>query len=145
VSIGSEVKIATTDEALRRCFPVMQLLRPHLSEETFIARVNRQREAGYRLAYCEESSAPVCVAGFRLGENLAWGRFLYVDDLVTSESVRSRGLGRSMLAWLQAYAKKHGCEQLHLDSGMQRKRAHRFYEREGMQASGYHFVTLLQE
>lgn len=29
---------------------------------------------------------------------------------------------------------------MHLDSGTQRKDAHRFYEREGMSVAGFHFV-----
>jgi hypothetical protein len=40
-------------------------------------------------------------------------------------------------------AVKEGCTQLHLDSGMQRKDAHRFYEREGMVAEGLHFVEII--
>ena len=38
------------------------------------------------------------------------------------------------------YAAKEGCLQLHLDSGIQRKEAHRFYEREGMTITGFHFA-----
>ena len=32
-----------------------------------------------------------------------------------------------------------GCAQLHLDSGVQREKAHRFYFREGMGVNAYHF------
>ncbi|GMR05632.1 MAG: hypothetical protein BMS9Abin25_0207 [Gammaproteobacteria bacterium] len=35
-----------------------------------------------------------------MGNNLAWGRFLYVDDLVTSSSAWSQGHGSPLLAWL---------------------------------------------
>jgi GNAT superfamily N-acetyltransferase len=82
----------------------------------------------------------VAVAGFRVGENLAWGRFLYVDDLVTLTTHRSKGVGASLLSWLRDVASNEGCVQLHLDSGAQRKDAHRFYEREGMLVAGFHFV-----
>jgi GNAT superfamily N-acetyltransferase len=66
------------------------------------------------------------VAGYRVGENLAWGKFLYIDDLVTDDSERSRGCGRALLAWLREEAQRQGCAQLHLDSGKQRLDAHRF-------------------
>ena len=82
----------------------------------------------------------VAVAGFRIGDNLAWGRFMYVDDLATLAAQRSKGYGSGLLSWLRTYAASQGCEQLHLDSGMQRKDAHRFYEREGMTISGLHFA-----
>lgn len=82
----------------------------------------------------------VAVAGFRVGENLAWGLFLYVDDLVTLPTQRSRGYGARLLAWLKERAANEGCQQMHLDSGIQRKDAHRFYEREGMTMASFHFV-----
>jgi GNAT superfamily N-acetyltransferase len=85
----------------------------------------------------------VAVAGFRVGESLAWGRFLYVDDLVTLPAHRSQGYGSGLLAWLRAYAAQAGCGQLHLDSGVQRKDAHRFYEREGMTAAALHFAQTI--
>jgi len=83
----------------------------------------------------------VAVTGFRTGENFAWGRFLYVDDLVTLPTHRSKGYGAELLARLKEYAAKQGCLQLHLDSGIQRKEAHRFYEREGMAMAGLHFAV----
>ena len=85
------------------------------------------------------------MAGFRIGESLAWGRFLYIDDLVTLSSRRSRGFGAALLSWLVEFATKEGCDQLHLDSGIQRKDAHRFYEREGMQLAGYHFAKRVEQ
>jgi GNAT superfamily N-acetyltransferase len=87
-----------------------------------------------------DAGKPVAVAGFRVLENLAWGRFLYVDDLVTLAACRSQGYGAKLLAWLRERAAQESCAQLHLDSGIQRAGAHRFYEREGMTMSSYHFM-----
>jgi GNAT superfamily N-acetyltransferase len=96
-------------------------------------------DSGYRLAYVEEGSRVAAVAGFRILEGLAWGKFLYVDDLVTDESLRSRGHGRELLRWLADHAREKGCAELHLDSGVQRFGAHRFYLREGMDITSHHF------
>ncbi len=134
------IQIATTDAEIAACYPVMRELRPHISEDQFVSRVRGQENAGYRLVFARESDALVAVAGFRIGENLAWGRFLYVDDLVTLSAQRSKGHGARLLSWLKEYAVKEGCLQMHLDSGIQRKDAHRFYEREGMAKAGFHFV-----
>ncbi len=135
--------IARTDMEIAACYPIMRELRPHITEEQFLARVRSQESAGYRLAFVQTSDGPVAVAGFRLGENLAWGRFLYVDDLVTLPDCRSKGYGAKLLSWLKEYAVKHGCLQLHLDSGLQRKDAHRFYAREEMMRAGFHFSARL--
>lgn len=135
-----KIRIAETDEAIAACYPVMRALRPHIAEADFVSRVRRQERAGYRLAFVEEAAGPVAVAGFRIGENLAWGRHLFVDDLVTLPPFRSRGYGARLLAWLRQRAAIEGCRQIHLESGTQRVDAHRFYEREGMQMSSFHFV-----
>jgi GNAT superfamily N-acetyltransferase len=138
-----EIRIAQSDGEIAACYPVMKELRPHLDGASFVARVRLQEQTGYRLAYVTVSGSPVAVAGFRVGENLAWGRFLYVDDLVTLPGERSSGYGKALLDWLENYATQEGCGQLHLDSGIQRKDAHRFYEREGLKISSYHFNKLI--
>lgn len=135
--------IAETPAEIEHCFPVMAQLRPHLEREEFMARVQRQMADGYRLAYLSADNSVKAVAGYRIMENLAWGRFLYVDDLVTDQAARSQGHGKALLAWLAGHARQNGCAQLHLDSGAQRKDAHRFYLREGMENLGFHFMTRL--
>jgi GNAT superfamily N-acetyltransferase len=141
------IKLAKTDSEITACYPVMWELRSHISEESFVSRVRDQGKSDYRLAYGQENNRSVAVAGFRIGENLAWGRFLYVDDLVTLPSYRSQGYGAALLSWIEDLAQTEGCAQMHLDSRMQRKDAHRFYEREGMEIVSFHFrkVIMLRE
>ncbi|OOG28714.1 GNAT family N-acetyltransferase [Thioalkalivibrio denitrificans] len=138
--MSAEIRIAETDDEIAACFPVIHALRPHLSEPEFVPLIRRMEAGAYRLAYLAEHGRPVAVAGFRIGENLPWGRFMYVDDLVTDPAHRSRGHGRTMLSWLKRHAAEAGCGQLRLDSGVQRKDAHRFYEREGMEMVSLHFM-----
>ncbi len=133
------IHIATTDVEIADCFPVMRELRPHIAENQFLSRIRSQINSGYRLVFVQVTDSVVAIAGFRVGENLAWGRFLYVDDLVTHPAHRSKGYGAKLLSWLKEYAAKEGCFQLHLNTGVQRKEAHRFYEREGMTMAGFHF------
>jgi GNAT superfamily N-acetyltransferase len=133
------VKLAETDVEIARCFSVMAHLRPHLVETEFVARVRAQQAEGYRLAFVEDEGAVVAVGGFRIYGKLSSGRTMYVDDLVTDEAHRSRGYGKMMLDWLQAYAREAGCETFSLDSGTQRQEAHAFYFRERMRAVAFHF------
>jgi GNAT superfamily N-acetyltransferase len=137
------VQIAETDTDINDTYPVMQELRPHINEQEYLHRIRHQQLDGYLLAFIRELKDVVAVAGFRSGDNLAWGHFLYVDDLVVLPEYRSRGYGKALLDWLREYARQQGCEQLHLDSGFQRKDAHRFYEREGMKSEGYHFAEMI--
>ena len=117
----------------------MAELRPHLVEAQFVERVRRQQvESGYRIAFVEDSGVK-SVAGFRIAEFLAWGKALYVDDLVSTATDRSKGNGKLLLDWLVARARAADCAQFHLDSGVQRFEAHRFYLRERMIISAHHF------
>lgn len=137
----SEIRIATTDAEIAACFPVMNELRPHLVHDAFVARVRSQAHSGgYRIVSRSIDGKVVAVAGFRILENLAWGRFLYVDDLVSSAKARSNGHGAAILRWLESYAAENGCARLHLDSGVQRLDAHRFYDREGFSRICIHFA-----
>jgi GNAT superfamily N-acetyltransferase len=99
---------------------------------------------GFRLACIRTEGRVVAVAGYRISSNLFYGKHLYVDDLVTTEAGRSQGHGRELLAWLRALAVENDCDAFHLDSGVQRKRAHAFYLREGMELSSYHFSVRLK-
>jgi hypothetical protein len=73
------IREATTDEEIAATFPVVRQLRPHLSETEYLETVERIRRSGYRMAFLEEGGVVSCVAGFRMLEFLAHGRFLYVD------------------------------------------------------------------
>ncbi len=121
----------------------MRQLRTHLDENQYLEKIKRMRHWGYRLAASTEGGMVRCVAGFRIVEFLAYGKFLYVDDLVTAEDARSEGHGERVLDWLAGVAREEGCGSLQLDSGVQRHEAHRFYFRQGMSISSYHFSKAL--
>jgi GNAT superfamily N-acetyltransferase len=122
----------------------MAHLRPHLVESEFVGRVRAQQAEGYRLAYLEDDGVVAAVAGYRVQGMLVTGKTMYVDDLVTDESRRSRGYGKAMLDWLQEQARAEGCETFSLDSGTQRQEAHAFYFRERMRVTSFHFAKKLQ-
>jgi GNAT superfamily N-acetyltransferase len=134
------IKKMTSDAEIMSTYDTMKQLRTHVAKNDYLQRVKRQQEKhNYYLAAVIDDGVVRCVAGYRLTEALAWGRFLYVDDLITDESGRSRNYGRQMMEWLLQEASNNGCEQIHLDSGVQRHAAHRFYLRERMDITCYHF------
>jgi GNAT superfamily N-acetyltransferase len=132
---------ARTDEQIKACYPVMRQLRPQFFIDSFLARVRFQQELGYHLVCLEDAGAPVVVAGFQVRETLIDGRFLHIDDFVTDGVQRSRGHGAELLRWLRQRAQELGCQSLQLDSGVSRDGAHRFYERQGLSRSAFHFAV----
>lgn len=150
IMLSTHISLAESDSDILRCYRVMSQLRPHLSRDSFVERVRGLQENGYMLAFAEASDATgilesatedrICaVAGYRVLDQLVSGRILYIDDLVTDSSARSRGFGDMLLKWLLARAAEEGCTFLELDSGVERSRAHRFYFGAGLSIIGYHF------
>ena len=135
------IKKIVSDTDLKATYPVMKQLRTHLSEQEYVERAKRQQsKGGYIIAALEDEGQVRCVAGYRISECLSWGKFLYVDDLVSDQNARSKNYGKQMMDWLLAEARQNGCQELHLDSGVQRHAAHRFYLRERMDISCFHFA-----
>ena len=123
----------------------MLALRPHLgSADEFVRLVDEvQRPQGYRLIACfvDGREQAVAAAGFRVNDHLAWGHALYCDDLSTLPEHRGHGYAAALVDWMIDEAKRLGCGEFHLDSGVaaDREPAHRLYFNKRMRISSYHF------
>lgn len=140
------VDLAADDPAaVVACLPVLRELRPHLgSEADVLAQLARQATEGYRLlAAVGSGEAVLALAGWRFMENTVYGRFLYVDDLITAAAVRGDGLGAKLLDGLAERGRIAGCAQLVLDSGVANSAAHRFYFRQRLTVGALHFGQAL--
>lgn len=134
------IRPAESDAEVAACFDVLKQLRPSLRDaDDLVVRVRRQESRGYRLVVSVDGDRVRAIAGYWLGECLAWGQYLFVDDLVTDDGERSKGHGDALLDWLVDLARARGCQSLQLDSGVHRFAAHRFYLRKRMAISSHHF------
>jgi len=131
------------EDWLRRAEPVHRQLRDRLPAD-YRRRLGEVFAAGARMTLAVDGDAVRGVAVWRVVENTYEGRRLYVDDLVTDSAVRSQGVGRHLLASIEARARKLDCDVLALDSGTHRTAAHRFYFREGMVISAFCFGKKLK-
>jgi GNAT superfamily N-acetyltransferase len=138
--VSAVVRTLTTNDEILSARRVMRQLRPQIAEDAYLATVRRMMQTdGYLQAAVFEGDTVVAVAGYRFMEMLYAGKTLYVDDLNTDETRRSRGHGKTLMDWLKREATERGCVQLQLDSGVQREQTHRFYFREGLTINCYHF------
>ncbi len=138
------IHIARSDREISGCYPVVAELRPHLGSEDFLPTVKRLGDiAGFRLAYLTDGEIKA-VAGFRISEWLAGGKYLEVEDLVVKNDERSRGYGGQLFGWLVDHARARGCRQMRLVSRVSRTDAHRFYVKKGMKLEAHYFSLDLQ-
>ncbi|MDI1241964.1 MAG: GNAT family N-acetyltransferase [bacterium] len=134
------IQIAETDDEIDKCYAVMSELRPHLSREEFLAQVKRQiADSGYQLIYLTDGGALKAVAGIRIAEWLARGMSMDLEDLVATESDRSKGYGGQLFDWLLDYGRQRGCTEIRLVSHVTRFRAHQFYLKKKMILDGHFF------
>jgi GNAT superfamily N-acetyltransferase len=122
---------------------VLRELRPHMTPETFAAVYEEGHPQGLRFLAAYDGDRCVGVAGWRVVATTSPLRQLYVDDLVTSSTRRSAGVGKAILDELERRAREAGCSRLSLDSGVTRHDAHRFYLRERMVIASHHFAKKL--
>jgi GNAT superfamily N-acetyltransferase len=119
---------------------VLHELRQHHGVDEIPALVDAQRAEGYRVVGSFAGDAVVAAAGFRLSTNLALGRAIYIDDLVTLPRARGAGHARALLEWVATEASRLGCAHVHLDSATHRHPAHRLYLGAGYDITAFHFV-----
>lgn len=127
----------------RKAEAVHRQLRTSLPPE-YEAKMKRVFADGARMCVAVDGTDVAGVAVYRVYENTFVGTQLYVDDLVTAEKRRSTGVGRALLGYLEQKARAAGVENLSLDSGTQRQQAHKFYFREGMVVTAFHFGKKLK-
>lgn len=124
------------DAAVLAAFPLMRELRPHVtSADELLARVARMRRQGYRILGARDKGQLVALAGYRLQENLVYGPFLYVDDLVVTGDSRGGRWGARLLDALAHQGRREGALRLVLDTGLANSLAQRFYFRQGLLTS----------
>jgi GNAT superfamily N-acetyltransferase len=128
---------------LRKAEAVHRQLRTALPPG-YQAKMKRVFADGARMCVAVDGGDVAGVALYRMYENTFAGKQLYVDDLVIDERRRSKGFGRALLGYLEQKARSQGFDNLSLDSGTQRTQAHKFYFREGMVVTSFHFGKRLK-
>lgn len=110
-------------------FPIMKQLRTHLNTHSFIELVSQAvEENDYQLFALYDENRIVAVCGFMPTITLYNGKSIWVCDLVTDSSLRSKGYGKTLLNYVEHWAKKQNYDVVSLSSGLQRASAHQFYE-----------------
>jgi hypothetical protein len=104
-----KIELLTSDDELPEVARVLIQLRPQYSLDAMIAQQKTQRESGYQIACVRTGGRVIGTAGVVVGKKLAWGKQIYVDDLVSDEKNRGAGVGASLITWLQDYGVGLGC------------------------------------
>ena len=138
VAVSGEKGEVLDAELLRASERVHRQLRPHLQAD-YVGRMKEVLAGGAEMAVAVVDGAVAGLTVFRVLEKTHSGRELYCDDLVTDEARRSTGVGHALIGYMERVARSRACDTFALDSGTQRQQAHKFYFREGMVVTSFHF------
>ncbi len=138
-----EIREIAGPEELRQGFEVLRELRAHLTLPEFheICGAAMAKD-DYRLIGAFENNECLAVMGYRILFDFVHGKHVYIDDLVVTAHRRSKGIGLELLRYAEKIAKDLRCKGLRLCTGVDRKDAQRFYERNGWKARAVAYKKL---
>ena len=112
--------------------------------EAVAARVERLVAAADRLVVAEVDGEVVGLADVHVSPSLEHDRpAAKLAALVVDERHRGAGIGRALVAAMEAEARARGCAVLFLTTAERRADAHAFYERVGLVYTGRRYAKTL--
>ncbi len=69
---------------------------------------------------------------------------MYIPELVVTEKYQKKGIGTKLIDACILMAKEKKCHKIRLESGIQRKEAHQFYENLGFESKSMSFTKILE-
>lgn len=86
----------------------------------------------FKIFLAEEDNKPVGLMTFFIYPVIRRGHWRgQIEDVIVTESMRRKGVGKLLLNAVQAYCKNNHISTFRLNSGLQLKDAHNFYEQNG--------------
>ena len=128
-------------EDMLQAFTLTHQLYPKMDFASYRANIsemiamNNFRMVG---AFCDNKM--VGVSGYWVLRMLYCGRYLQVSNFVVDANIRSRGVGRKILRYLEQIARDLNCQKFVLDSYTENKKSHPLYFSEGFYVRGLHFM-----
>lgn len=143
--VQRKLLLASSVEELKRCFPVMKELRTALHLEDFLGIYDAAHSKdNYEIVALEENGEILAVMGYRILYDFVHGKHIYIDDLVTTSSSRSQGLGKDLLQYAETKAIELACKGLRLCTGIENELGKKFYEANGWKLRALAYKKKLQ-
>ena len=122
-------------QELSQCYEVLKELRSGLSLEDFHLVYSQAKERDqFTLVAIFRGRECIAVMGLRVLYDFIHGKHLYIDDLVVTETQRSKGLGKNLLGYAELLASQQACNGLRLCTGSAALSAQDFYQANGWES-----------
>lgn len=134
------IKELTTLAEMEERFSLVKQLNPKLEKDSYSEMLNAMLKNGYRMIAAFKENECVGVSGFWIATKIYSGKYVELDNVITDENYRSKGIGKLLSDWIIEEAKKQRCKVAMLDAYVENYKGHRFYFREGFTVRGFHFI-----
>jgi GNAT superfamily N-acetyltransferase len=126
-----KIRKLETESDMAMGFRVLKELRKEITEGEFQTVFQKASEMdGYTMVGAFIDNELIAVMGYRFLFDFVRKKHLYIDDLVTTESMRSKGIGSKLLKYAENVALDQQCSVVRLCAHIDNKSGQNFYERE---------------
>jgi GNAT superfamily N-acetyltransferase len=132
-----------TKQDWQSMYPLIKQHNKTMTRKTYDALLPEMLARGYRCIGAYQGEKLVGVMGFWVGVRFWCKKYIDIDNVVVDKSLRSKGIGSKMMAWVEAEGRRQKCDMSMLDCYVSYHASHRFYFREGYCILGYHFTKNL--
>lgn len=119
---------------------VYELSEAKVSAELLKSRFNEIRHQNYECAGVFLDDELIGVSGLWFCTRHYVGKSVELDHVYIKPEFRDNGIGKQFMAWIYNYVKEKGCTSVELNTYVQNFSSHKFYNNEGFEALGYHFL-----
>jgi len=135
------IKDLNTIKEMEGAFPLVAQMYDKMSFETYKSYIQEMIDTNdFKMVGAYLDGKMVGVSGYWVFLMLYCGRYLQASNLIVDKNLRSQGIGKKILNYLESKARELNCHKIVLDSYVENKRSHPLYFREGFYIRGFHYM-----
>ena len=138
-----EFKIITADTIETVVPMVKKMSKPHITEAILKERFKEMITQNYECVGVYDADQLIGVTGLWFCTRHYSGRSVELDHVFIDDAYRNKGLGTQFINWIETYVKTKGYQAIELNAYIDNVPSQNFYEKDGFQKLGYHFVKLI--
>jgi len=138
-----EFKIITADTIETVVPLVKKMSKPHITEAILKERFKEMITQNYECVGVYDADQLIGVSGLWFCTRHYSGRSVELDHVFIDDAYRNKGLGTQFINWIETYLKTKGYQAIELNAYIDNVPSQNFYEKDGFQKLGYHFVKLI--
>ena len=122
---------------------VKKMSKESITEALLLERFKEMVSQNYECIGVYDGDKLMGVSGLCFCTRHYSGRSVELDHVFIDDAYRNKGLGTLFINWIENYVKSKGFQAIELNAYIDNEPSQKFYERDGFQKLGYHFVKVI--